>query len=96
VGTLLAFPGGMIGAFLAGLAYRATRSPYGAAAGEIVGTGVLAPLAGAALVAPVFMGRSIGFMALLPSFLASTVVGAVLGVLALRLLRRTDILPNGD
>ena len=96
VGTLLAFPGGMIGALLAGLAFRATKSPYGAGVGEIVGTGLIAPLVGAALVAPVFMGRSIGFMALLPSFLASTVVGAVLGVLALRLLRRADILPRGD
>lgn len=95
VGTLLAFPGGMIGALLAGLAYRMTRSPWGAAAGEIVGTGGLAPLVGASLVAPVFMGRSIGFMALLPSFLASTAVGAVLGVLALQLLRRADLLPDG-
>ncbi|MBI5016148.1 MAG: energy coupling factor transporter S component ThiW [Deltaproteobacteria bacterium] len=96
VGTLLAFPGGMIGAFLAGFAFRATKSPYAAAAGEIAGTGLLAPLVGAALVAPVFMGRSIGFLALLPSFLASTVVGAVLGVLALRLLRRADLLPRRD
>ncbi|MEJ2041625.1 MAG: energy coupling factor transporter S component ThiW, partial [Desulfosarcinaceae bacterium] len=39
VGTLLAFPGGMIGALLAGLAYRYTRRLDLAAAGEIVGTG---------------------------------------------------------
>jgi energy coupling factor transporter S component ThiW len=96
LGTLLAFPGGMIGACLAGLAWRATRRLYGAAAGEILGTGVLAPVVSAALVAPVFMGRSIGLLALLPSFMASSITGAVLGVLAVRLLRRADMLPPGD
>lgn len=96
LGTLLAFPGGMIGALLAGLAWRATHRLYGAATGEIVGTGLLAPVVSAALVAPFFMGRSIGLLALLPSFLASSVCGAVLGVLAVRLLRRADMLPPGD
>jgi len=40
-GTLLAFPGGMIGAFLAGLAYRYTQNIYLGALGEIIGTGIL-------------------------------------------------------
>ena len=40
-GTLLAFPGGMIGAFLAGFAYRYTRNLYVGALGEIIGTGIL-------------------------------------------------------
>lgn len=96
LGTLLAFPGGMIGALLAGLAWRVTGRLYAAAAGEIVGTGVLAPVVGAALVAPFFMGRSIGLLALLPSFLASSVAGAALGVLAVRLLRRAGLLPPED
>jgi energy-coupling factor transport system ATP-binding protein len=92
LGTLLAFPGGMIGALLAGLAYRVTRNIYAGAAGEIVGTGLVAPLVGALLVAPVLMGKVIPLLALIPSFLASTLAGAVLGVLALRLLARADII----
>ena len=36
LGTLLAFPGGMIGAFLAGLAYRYFKNMYLAGAGEII------------------------------------------------------------
>ncbi len=40
-GTLLAFPGGMIGAFLAGIAYRYTQNIYLGALGEIIGTGIL-------------------------------------------------------
>ena len=44
-GTLFAFPGSIIGAFLAGIVYRYTRNVYLAALGEIIGTGILAALA---------------------------------------------------
>ena len=91
VGTLLAFPGGMIGAFLAGLAFRVMRRTWAAAFGEIVGTGAIAPVVSALFVAPILMGKAIPLLALAPSFVCSTVAGALLGVLALRLLKRTDI-----
>jgi energy-coupling factor transport system ATP-binding protein len=91
VGTLLAFPGGMIGAFLAGVAYRTGRKAWIAAAGEIMGTGGIAPVVSALFVAPVLMGNAIPLLALLPSFIGSSVAGALLGVLALRLLKRLDI-----
>jgi energy-coupling factor transport system ATP-binding protein len=91
VGTLLAFPGGMIGAFLAGYLYRRTYNLYVGAGGEIVGTGFVAPVVSALFVAPVLMGKAIPLLALIPSFLASTVAGAVIGVLALKLLKRADI-----
>lgn len=91
VGTLLAFPGGMIGAFLAGIFYRQTRKVILGAAGEVIGTGFIAPVVSALFVAPVLMGKAIPFLALVPSFLTSTLLGAVLGVLALNLLKRADI-----
>jgi energy-coupling factor transport system ATP-binding protein len=91
VGTLLAFPGGMIGALLAGLCYRYRPRLFAAAAGEVVGTGFIAPLVCALLVAPVLMERAIPLLALMPSFLGSTLAGAVLGVLALRLLQQADL-----
>ena len=91
VGTLLAFPGGMIGAFLAGIAFRMIRRTWGAAAGEIIGTGAIAPVVSALVVAPVLMDKAIPLLALIPSFACSTVAGALLGVLALRLLKRADI-----
>ena len=91
LGTLLAFPGGMIGAFLAGLLYRQTRKVSAGAAGEIVGTGLIAPVVSAFLVAPFLMGKVIPLFALIPSFLASTIAGAALGILALNLLQRADI-----
>jgi len=91
VGTLLAFPGGMIGALLAGLAYRMVRKSWAAAVGEIIGTGGIAPVVSAFFVAPVLMGNAIPLLALVPSFLFSTVAGALLGILALRLLKRANI-----
>jgi len=92
LGTLLAFPGGMIGAFLAGLAYRLRPRPLMAAMGEILGTGGIAPIVSAALVAPVFMGKAIPLLGLLPSFLGSTLAGSVLGILALRLLEKAELI----
>ncbi len=88
VGTLLAFPGGMIGALLAGYAYRYTRNLYLGAVGEIIGTGILGALVSGLLVAPVFMDSRMALTILIASFLASAAVGAVLGLLALRLLER--------
>ncbi len=95
VGTLLAFPGGMIGALLAGLAYARTRNLYAAAAGEILGTGFIAPVVSALLVAPFLMGKAIPLLALLPSFLSSAIAGAALGVLAIRMLERADMVELG-
>lgn len=92
VGTLLAFPGGMIGAFLAGVAYRYLRRLDAAAVGEIVGTGLIAPVVSTLLVAPFLMHKAIPLMALVPSFLGSAIIGALLGIMALKLLKKADIL----
>ena len=92
VGTLLAFPGGMIGAFLAGWLFRWKKNVIHAAIGEVAGTGLIAPVVSALFVAPVLMGKAIPFLALIPSFLVSTIVGAILGVLGLRLLKRAGII----
>jgi len=91
VGTLLAFPGGMIGAFLAGVLYRYRPRIKWAAIGEISGTGLIAPLLSAMLVAPWLMGKAIPLLALIPSFLGSTVAGTLLGIAALVFLQRADI-----
>ena len=92
MGTLLAFPGGMIGAFLAGFAYRYVKRLDLMAAGEMVGTGLIAPVVSALVVAPFLMDKSIPLFALMPSFIGSTVIGALLGVMAIKVLRRADII----
>jgi energy-coupling factor transport system ATP-binding protein len=90
-GTPLAFPGGMIGALLAGLAYRYLRSTTAAAAGELIGTGILGALVSAWLVAPLVMHKTMAVLTLVVSFSLSSLVGAVLGVAALRVLKKAGI-----
>jgi energy-coupling factor transport system ATP-binding protein len=90
-GTLLAFPGGMIGAFIAGIFYRTTRNIYIAAFGEIIGTGLLGAIASALIVAPVLMKKGMAMGALIITFSGSSLLGSIIGVLALKLLERAGI-----
>jgi energy-coupling factor transport system ATP-binding protein len=91
LGTLLAFPGGMIGALLAGLAYRATKNMYVAGLGEVVGTGVLGSLASVWIVAPILMGKTMALATLMVAFSVSTLGGTILGFVALHLLQKGGI-----
>lgn len=87
LGTPLAFPGGMIGALLAGWAYARFRT-YGAAiAGEVIGTGILGALA-AVPVAHLVMGQAAAVFAFVPGFLVSTASGSILAWVVLRVLDR--------
>lgn len=91
LGTLLAFPGGMIGAFLAGLAYRRFKNIYVAGLGEVLGTGLLGSLASIWIVAPLFMGKTMPMVVLMLAFSVSTLGGTIIGIVALHLLRRAGI-----
>lgn len=92
LGTPLAFPGSIFGVVLAGLTYRATRNVYFTALGEVVGTGLIGATVAALLVAPYLTGKALGLTALILPFLLSSVLGAVLGVLAVQVLRRAGFL----
>lgn len=94
-GSLFAFPGSMIGAFIAGYVFIATRNIYLAALGEIIGTGIIGALVSAMLVSPVFMGKPMEATALVIPFLASTIGGSIIGVLGLIVLRRAGIVKTG-
>lgn len=85
-GSLLAFPGGMIGAAFAGILFQKTGRVWTAALGEMIGTGLIASLF-AVPYAAILMGTSVGAFFFLPPFLVSSVSGAIIGgVLAARLL----------
>ncbi|MBI5577784.1 MAG: energy coupling factor transporter S component ThiW [Deltaproteobacteria bacterium] len=91
LGTLLAFPGGMIGALLAGLAYRTFRNTWTAGLGEVLGTGVIGALASAWLVGPVLLGKSMAAGTLIAAFSLSSIGGTIVGLLALRFLRKVNL-----
>lgn len=79
LGSLLAFPGGMIGAFLAGILYWKFRKKYLAAIGEVVGTGIIGALF-AVPFAKVLMGTTFGAVFFIPPFLISSLTGSLLAL----------------
>lgn len=86
-GSLLAFPGGMIGALLAGLMYAKFGKVWLAGLGEVVGTGIIASLV-AVPYARLLMGTEFGALFFVPPFFISSLTGAVLGgILVIRLAK---------
>lgn len=76
-GSLLAFPGSMVGAALAGLLFKKTNSIWGAIIGEVIGTGIIGALL-AYPVAKYFVGSQAGAFFFIIPFLVSTVGGSVI------------------
>ncbi|WP_370475605.1 energy coupling factor transporter S component ThiW [Sporosarcina pasteurii] len=89
-GSLLAFPGGMIGAYLAGILYQRFGKPAFAAIGEVIGTGIIASLF-AVPYAKILMGTTVTAFFFMPPFLVSSVSGALLGVILAARLNRSAI-----
>lgn len=90
-GSLLAFPGSMIGAFLAGFLYRKTKQPFVSALGEVFGTGILGGLASYP-VAKFFMGREAALFAFVGPFVLSSTVGVIIGYFIFQVISKTGIL----
>lgn len=90
VGTLLAFPGSMIGALLAGLLYKRFNRIGAAALGETVGTGLIASIVSVPY-ATLLMGKAAGAFAFLPSFLISSFIGAAIGWAILGMVRKAPL-----
>ena len=88
LGTIMAFPGSIFGALLAGLLYKATPKTIMACLGEIIGTGLL----GSTAVYPIakfIMGKDVAAFAYAVPFMAAAVVGSVFAMLVILLLERT-------
>lgn len=84
VGTLLAFPGGMVGAVLAGFFYQMKRREIHALAGEVIGTGVFGALFSYPI-AKYILGREVLLYAFVVPFTLSSIAGAIIGYLVLRM-----------
>lgn len=92
LGSLLAFPGSMIGALLSGLAYKFCPRLSDAYLGEVLGTGILGAMASYPIAAFLMGNETAALFTFMPSFLVSTVVGAAISVLVLSTLKKTQIL----
>jgi energy coupling factor transporter S component ThiW len=85
-GTMLAFPGGMFGAYIAGLCFFLTGKRFMAAFGEVFGTGLVGALAAFPL-ARFILGRDVLAYTFIIPFVLSSITGAAVGLVLLRLLR---------
>lgn len=92
-GTLLAFPGSMIGALLAGLIFKYTKKDYLAVLAEIIGTGIIGGLA-AYPVAAYILGKHAAVFAYVIPFLISTTGGSIIAFIIIRALRATKVFSN--
>ncbi|WP_314061766.1 energy coupling factor transporter S component ThiW [uncultured Vagococcus sp.] len=90
-GTLLAFPGSMIGAFLIGIVYRRTSKLMMAGLVEIIGTGLIGGCV-SYLLARYVLGIGLPLGLVLGSFFISTLVGVTMGYPLVKILRKR--LPN--
>ena len=94
-GSLLAFPGSMIGALLAGLVYKKTSSKLFASFGEVFGTGILGGIA-AFPIAKFIMGKEVAALFFVVPFLLSTVGGSIIGYITLGILEKSNVLKLMD
>src|SRR5699024_4415197 len=92
IGSLLAFPGGMVGAFMAGYFYKNFKKHHWAAIGEVLGAGVIASLF--VPFAKLLMGSSFGVLFFMPSFLVSSVSGSIIGWLVISRVKQVSPFPH--
>ena len=94
LGTMLAFPGSMCGAALAGLLYRFSRRRWTAYVGEVCGTALIGGML-AYPVASLILGNTTAtlFTFVVP-FLVSTAGGAVIAAVLCELMAGTGLLPQ--
>src|SRR6056297_486784 len=85
VGTLLAFPGSIFGAFLAGILYKWIKKLLPVLIGEILGTGIIGSLASYPI-AKFLMGTEVAFYFFIVPFLVSTIGGSIIGYLILKIM----------
>ncbi|MBS4189556.1 energy coupling factor transporter S component ThiW [Bacillus sp. FJAT-49705] len=86
-GSLFAYPGSMMGAFLAAILYSKTRKIGFAATGEVIGTGILGALA-TYPIAVLILRQDATLFGFIPAFTLSSFTGAIMGFGLLKVLVR--------
>lgn len=83
LGSLLAFPGSMIGAFCSALLYARFGNLKAAMAGEIIGTGIIGGLVSFPI-AYYVLGKATVAWFFIPPFLVSTIGGSIISGLLIK------------
>jgi energy coupling factor transporter S component ThiW len=93
-GTIFAFPGGIPGAIVVGLAYRWAKRDW-VSLTEPLGTGIIGVGLIVLLLGPL-MGKEYAFVLFFTAFMASSIPGAIIGYFLLKTLRKTKILEQRE
>ncbi len=83
-GSILAFPGSMVGVLLAGLLYKKFKKVELAVIGEVVGTGIIGALLAYTLAAFV-LGREVALFVYIVPFSLSSIVGSLIAYIILKI-----------
>ena len=92
-GSLLAFPGSMFGALLAGLLFKFFKNDVFAYIGELVGTGII----GAMCAFPMtiwFLGREAALFTYVIPFIISSLGGTLIAVIIYTSMKATKVIPK--
>ncbi len=90
LGTLLAFPGSMFGALLAGLVYKYIKKLIPTYLGELFGTGVVGGLAAYPMAVWV-MGKEAAVVGYILPFLISSLGGTIIAAIIIAALKKTKV-----
>lgn len=86
-GTIMAFPGSMCGALLAGLLYQRFHRVWAACLGEMIGTGVVASIL-AFPIARYFLGKACGLFTYFVPFMTVAVTGSIIAWVLVYILKK--------
>lgn len=82
LGSILAFPGSMIGVFLSGYLYKRFNKKLYAYLGEVMWIGIIGAIL-SVFIARLFLGKSLGIFALIIPFITSSFAGATIAIIVI-------------
>lgn len=94
LGTLLAFPGSMCGALLAGILYKYIKKLPAAYIGEVFGTAVIGGMLSYPIAYLMLGNQSAALFTFVVPFLISTCGGTILGIIITVTMQKTGALGN--
>ncbi|WP_454207328.1 energy coupling factor transporter S component ThiW [Peptoniphilus sp. Marseille-Q6390] len=89
-GSLMAFPGSMIGAFFAGILFYKTKKLSLAFLGEVIGTGLIGALL-AYPIAKFVLGKEMALFGMLIPFSVSTLGGSIIAIIIILGIKNTEL-----
>lgn len=92
LGTLLAFPGSMCGAFLAGIIFRLTKREYGACLGELVGTSIIGGMLSYPIALFLMGNKEVVLFGFVFPFFVSSLGGTIIAMIVLASMKKMGVI----